>query len=96
MAGQGQQYAHIDRLAKGGMRFTSALVTNSICTPSRAAILTGQYSQKNGGLHLNDTLAPNYQTFIQILRRLGYQSAIIGKWHLGLDHLTKGNSGFDY
>jgi len=48
MAGQGHNTPHIDRLAKGGMRFTSALVTNSICTPSRAAILTGQYSQKNG------------------------------------------------
>src|SRR5581483_5518151 len=49
---------NLDRLAKSGVRFTSAMVTNSICTPSRAAILTGQYSHKNGVYTLADTIDP--------------------------------------
>ena len=50
---------NIDRIAKEGMRFTQCIVTNSICTPSRAAILTGQYSHRNGVYTLNDRLDPD-------------------------------------
>jgi arylsulfatase A-like enzyme len=82
---------NIDRLARGGMRFTSSLVTNSICTPSRAAILTGQYSHKNGVYTLNDALDPNRRHIAHLLRALGYQTAIVGKWHLMSDP-----TGFDY
>ncbi len=82
---------NIDRMAKQGMRFTNALVTNSICTPSRAAILTGQYSHLNGVYTLQDPLDPGRQHFVRLLQLAGYQSAIIGKWHLHADP-----AGFDY
>jgi arylsulfatase A-like enzyme len=82
---------NIDRLARKGMRFTNCCVTNSICTPSRAAILTGQYSHKNGVYTLNDVLDPMRRHIAHLLRALGYQTAMIGKWHLGGDP-----SGFEY
>jgi arylsulfatase A-like enzyme len=81
----------LDRLAKRGMRFTNCCVTNSICTPSRAAILTGQYSHKNGVYTLNDALDPTRRHLAHWLRAAGYQTAIIGKWHLLSDP-----TGFDY
>jgi len=76
---------NIDKLAKQGMRFTQYAVTNSICTPSRAAILTGQYSHKNGVYTLNDRLEPKRDHFIKRLLNALYQTAIIGKWHLLAD-----------
>lgn len=76
---------NIDRLAKGGMRFTSALVTNSICTPSRAAMLTAQYSHKNGVYTLADQMDPTRRHLAHWLRAAGYQTAIFGKWHLVTD-----------
>ncbi|MCI0681347.1 MAG: sulfatase [Gemmataceae bacterium] len=82
---------NLDRLAKQGIRFTNSLVTNSICTPSRAAILTGQYSHKNGVYTLADTMDPTRVHIAHLLRALGYQTALIGKWHLGTDP-----AGFDY
>jgi arylsulfatase A-like enzyme len=82
---------HLDRLAKQGVRFKNALVTNSICTPSRAAILTGQYSQLNGVYTLADSIDPQRAHIAHLLRGLGYQTALIGKWHLGTDP-----AGFDY
>src|SRR5438105_4298609 len=73
---------NLDRLAKQGMRFTSGMVTNSICTPSRAAILTGQYSHKNGVYTLADPIDPRTVHIGHLLQRLGYRTALIGKWHL--------------
>lgn len=74
----------IDRIAKEGVRFDRAYVTNSICGPSRAVILTGKYSHKNG---FRDNINPNFDstqnTFIKELTQTGYQTAWIGKWHLG-------------
>jgi arylsulfatase A-like enzyme len=81
----------IDRLAKRGMRFTNSCVTNSICTPCRAAILTSQYSHRNGVYTLNDALNPKHQHLAHLLRAAGYLTAIIGKWHLQTDP-----TGFDY
>ncbi len=80
---------HIDRLAAAGARFTNSFVTNSICTPSRATLLTGQYSHLNGVPVFNrfdgarDNVAKRMQAG-------GYHTGIIGKWHLGSDP-----TGFD-
>ena len=83
---------NLDRIAEEGMRFTRCLVTNSICGPSRATILTGKYSHKNGFFKNEATqFDGSQQTFPKLLRQAGYQTALIGKWHLaseptGFDH----------
>lgn len=74
---------NIDRIAKMGMLFTNASVTNSICAPSRATILTGKHSHINGKV---DNVAPfdtNNVTFPQLLQKAGYQTAMFGKLHFG-------------
>ena len=76
---------------QGGVRLTNCFCTNSICTPSRAAILTGQYSNRNGVYTLNDRLDPARNHVAKELQRDGYQTAMIGKWHLASDP-----TGFDY
>jgi len=73
---------NIDRLAREGMLFNNALVTNSICAPSRAVILTGKYSHLNTVTNNRDVFDGEQQTFPKILRNAGYQTAIFGKWHL--------------
>ena len=74
---------HIDRLADGGMRFDACFCTNSICTPSRATILTGTYSHVNGVTTLDTLWDARQPTFVTALRATGYQTAVVGKWHLG-------------
>lgn len=86
---------NIDRLAKEGIRFNRTYCTNALCAPSRATILTGQYSHINGVRGLGDSFDGNQQTFPKLMKEDGYQTAIVGKWHLG----HGGNSdptGFDY
>ena len=85
------QNKNISRLANEGMVLNNAFCTNSICVPSRAAILTGQYSNKNGVYTLSDALSPDSLNIAKLLKNSGYQTAIIGKWHL-----KKEPSGFDY
>lgn len=80
----------IDRLAREGMLFRRALVTNSLCGPSRAAILTGKYSHRNGFYQNGDRFDGSQQTFPKLLQKSGYQTAIVGKWHLETDP-----TGFD-
>ena len=89
--GQYSPTPNIDRIAKEGARMNNCFVTNSISTPSRACILTGQYSQKNGVYTLNDALDRNHPTVAKDLQKAGYQTAIIGKWHLDTEP-----AGFDY
>jgi arylsulfatase A-like enzyme len=73
----------IDRIAKEGAGFNKAYVTNSICGPSRAVILTGKYSHKNGFKdNENSRFDGSQNTFIKELTKSGYQTAWIGKWHL--------------
>ena len=89
-----KDYVHtpnISKLADEGIVLNNAFCTNSICTPSRATILTGQYSHKNGVYTLNDPLEPDSLNIAKVLKNNGYQTAIIGKWHL-----KKEPSGFDY
>ena len=83
---------NLDAIAAKGMRFDRCMVTNSICGPSRATILTGKYSHKNG-FFMNEATKfdGSQQTFPKLLQKAGYQTAIIGKWHLASDP-----TGFDH
>jgi len=90
--GQGlNRTPNIDRLANQGVRFTNAFVTNSICGPSRAVILTGKFSHINGFIDNNSTFNGEQQTFPKLLQGAGYETAIIGKWHL-----VSNPTGFNY
>ena len=85
------QTPNIDRIADQGIKFTQSFVTNSICAPSRAVILTGKFSHLNGIPGNSAVFDGSQETFPKILQKNGYQTAMIGKWHLG-NHPT----GFDY
>ncbi|MEH0158042.1 sulfatase [Limibacter armeniacum] len=82
---------NIDRLANEGIQFDRAFCTNALCGPSRAVLLTGKYSHKNGFRHNADKFDASQPTFINALDSAGYETAVIGKWHLkstpqGFDH----------
>ena len=85
---------NIDRIADSGIMFTNCLVTNSICGPSRATILTGKHSHQNG--FIDNTFGSqfdfNQQTFAELLQGAGYKTGVLGKLHLG----AKPSKGFDY
>jgi arylsulfatase A-like enzyme len=94
---------HIDRLANEGMRFDNSFTTNALCAPSRAVLLTGKYSHLNGmytnpaettgGVTTESQFDENQETLPKILKRNGYQTGTVGKWHLPAN---PGKVGFDY
>ena len=86
---------NIDRLAREGMLFNHCYVTNSICTPSRASILTGTYNHVNGVTTLDTPLNNRLPNVAKHLQAGGYQTAMIGKWHLG-EGKEYEPTGFDY
>jgi arylsulfatase A-like enzyme len=86
---------NLDRIAAGGMRFDHCCCTNAICAPSRATILTGTYNHVNGVTTLGAKLDGRQSTFPQLLRGAGYQTALVGKWHLGHGGVHD-PTGFDY
>ncbi len=74
---------NLDRIANEGMRFDNCFCTNAICEPSRASILTGTYSHVNGCTTLDANLDNSLENVAKILQRNGYQTGMVGKWHLG-------------
>jgi N-acetylglucosamine-6-sulfatase len=74
---------HIDALAKGGMQFTNAFVTTSLCSPSRASFLTGRYMHNHKVVDNADRMKAGTVTFPQLLKQVNYETAFIGKWHMG-------------
>ena len=82
---------NLDKIANEGIIFDNCFVTNSICTPSRATMITGQYSQANGVLDLEGHVPPERQYLPQEMKKLGYEAAVVGKWHLEDEPAT-----FDY
>ena len=82
---------NIDRIAERGMRFDRAFVENSLSTPSRACLMTGLYSNQNGQRQLGEGIDTTCTFFTEQLQQAGYQTAVVGKWHMGCDP-----KGFDY
>ncbi|MEO2019018.1 MAG: sulfatase [Fuerstiella sp.] len=82
---------NLDRIANDGMLFTNCFCTNSICGPSRAVIQTGKHSHLNGFVRNGNRFDGSQQTFPKLLQKIGYQTAVVGKWHL-----ASAPQGFDY
>jgi len=85
---------NMDRLASEGVRFRNAFVTHSLCSPSRAAFLTGRYNHLNGVFNNQAQLPAGSITHAELLRKAGYRTAYFGKWHMGDQRGRR--PGFDY
>ena len=86
---------NLDRIAHGGMRFDNCFCTNSLCEPSRAAILTGTYNHVNAVTTIGAHIDTRQENVAKVLQRNGYQTAVVGKWHLGQGE-AHWPTGFDY
>ena len=86
---------HIDSLAREGVHFANAFVTTSLCSPSRASILTGQMMHNHGVIDNNRPLPEGLELFPQRLQRAGYQTAFVGKWHMG-GQISEPRPEFDF
>ena len=82
---------NLDRISRDGVIFRNSFVSNSICAPSRAVMLTGKHSHLNGQIHNGVEFDGSQETFPKMLQQVGYQTALIGKWHL-----RSAPTGFDY
>src|SRR5262245_40488453 len=74
---------HLDALARGGVHCATAVATTALCSPSRASILTGLYAHRHRVIDNNSPLPPGLTLFSQLLRAAGYETAFVGKWHMG-------------
>lgn len=89
------QTPHLDSLASNGVHVKNAFVTTSLCSPSRASILTGRYTHKHRVIDNNRLVPPGTIFFPQYLQQVGYSTAFIGKWHMGGEH-DNPRPGFDH
>lgn len=85
---------HLDKMAANGLQFQNAYVTTSLCSPSRASILTGLYAHNHHVVDNYNPVDPNLIYFPRYLQAGGYETAFVGKWHMGND--DKPQKGFDY
>lgn len=86
---------NLDRLAKGGAYLKNAFVTTSLCSPSRASILTGLYAHKHQVVDNNNPVSKDLIFYSQYLQQIGYETALVGKWHMG-GNFDDPQRGFDY
>ena len=76
----------IDRIANEGVNFRNAFSTTSLCSPSRASLLSGVYAHRHGVTNNFTELPATLETFPKVLQRSGYDTAYVGKWHMGEDN----------
>lgn len=93
---QGLQTPGMDRMAREGMHIKNAFVSTALCSPSRASILTGQYAHTHTVVDNSAPLPGNLRFFPQYLQQKGYQTAFLGKWHMGATKNADPQPGFDY
>jgi arylsulfatase A-like enzyme len=86
---------NMDRMAAEGVHLKNAFVTTSLCSPSRASILTGQYTHRHGVVDNQSMVPEGTDFFPEFLQEAGYETGYIGKWHMG-EHNSNPRQGFDY